>query len=128
MEPGRRWIDMEQNNRVEKRTEGSFYSKIEYQGDIISFASRSSPWETEGKEIGMTSTNVLWASRFRSGPAPELMALSRSDASHFRLAAYDLAASFSHARELVRAKLLTQEEGEAIEATLGDLRAEIGAG
>ena len=24
----------------------------------------------------MTSSNVLWASRFRSGPAPELMALS----------------------------------------------------
>jgi len=76
----------------------------------------------------MTSTNVLWASRFRSGPAPELMALSRSDASHFRLAAYDLAASSSHARELVRAKLLTQDEGKTIEAALGALKAEIGAG
>src|SRR4051794_24013293 len=76
----------------------------------------------------MTSTNVLWASRFRSGPAPELMALSRSDASHFRLAAYDLAASLSHARELVRAGLLTRDEGETIEAALKALKTEIAAG
>ncbi|SCZ12090.1 argininosuccinate lyase [Microvirga guangxiensis] len=76
----------------------------------------------------MASNTVLWASRFRSGPAPELMALSRSDASHFRLAAYDLAASFSHARELVRAQLLTPDEGEAIEAALVELQAEVAAG
>ncbi len=76
----------------------------------------------------MTSTDVLWASRFRSGPAPELMALSRSDSSHFRLAAYDLAASFAHARELVRAGLLTQDEGETITAALSALQAEIAAG
>lgn len=56
------------------------------------------------------------------------MALSRSDASHFRLAPYDLAASVSHARELVRAGLLTQAEGEAIEAALAALGSEIAAG
>lgn len=76
----------------------------------------------------MTSANVLWASRFRTGPSPELMALSRSDASHFRLAPYDLAASLSHARELVRAGLLTSAEGKTIETALAALRIEIGAG
>jgi argininosuccinate lyase len=76
----------------------------------------------------MTSANVLWASRFRSGPSPELMALSRSDASHFRLVPYDLAASFSHARELVRAGLLTSAEGETIETALAALGIEIAAG
>lgn len=76
----------------------------------------------------MTAANVLWASRFRAGPSPELMALSRSDASHFRLAPYDLAASFSHARELVRAGLLTQAEGATIETTLAALATEIAAG
>lgn len=76
----------------------------------------------------MTAANVLWASRFRAGPSPELMALSRSDASHFRLVPYDLAASVSHARELVRAGLLTQAEGETIEEALAALGAEIAAG
>ncbi|WP_230533995.1 argininosuccinate lyase [Microvirga roseola] len=76
----------------------------------------------------MTTANVLWGSRFRSGPSPELMALSRSEASHFRLAPYDLAASFSHARELVRAGLLTRAEGEAIETALATIGTDVAAG
>ncbi len=76
----------------------------------------------------MTAANVLWASRFRAGPSPELMALSRSDTSHFRLAPYDLAASFSHARELVRAGLLTQAEGQTIEDALAALGTDIKGG
>lgn len=55
------------------------------------------------------------------------MALSRSDASHFRLVPYDLAASISHAQELVRAGLLTQAEGETIRETLAALGTEIAA-
>lgn len=76
----------------------------------------------------MTESKVLWASRFRSGPAPELMNLSRSDPSHFRLAAYDLAASSSHARELVRAGLLDEGEGTRIQETLAAIAADLEAG
>ncbi|RDI59996.1 argininosuccinate lyase [Microvirga subterranea] len=76
----------------------------------------------------MTEPKVLWASRFRSGPAPELMNLSRSDPSHFRLAAYDLAASSSHARELVRVGLLDEDEGERVQAALADIAADLEAG
>ncbi|MGO4573533.1 argininosuccinate lyase [Microvirga sp. 2TAF3] len=76
----------------------------------------------------MTTAKVLWGSRFRSGPSPELMNLSRSDASHFRLAPYDLAASLSHTRELVRAGLLTEVEGERIETSLTAIGADIAAG
>jgi argininosuccinate lyase len=56
------------------------------------------------------------------------MNLSRSDASHFRLAPYDLAASFSHARELVRAGLLDDAEGKRIESALTLIGADIAAG
>jgi argininosuccinate lyase len=42
------------------------------------------------------------------------MRLSRSDASHFRLVPYDIASSVSHARELLRAGLLTPAECEAM--------------
>jgi argininosuccinate lyase len=56
----------------------------------------------------------LWGGRFRSGPDPALMRLSRSDASHFRLVPYDIVASLSHARELLRAGLLTPAECETV--------------
>jgi argininosuccinate lyase len=56
------------------------------------------------------------------------MNLSRSDPSHFRLAAYDLAASFSHARELVRAGLIDEAEQERIEAALAAIGADVEAG
>src|SRR3954453_20521647 len=46
------------------------------------------------------------------------MRLSRSDASHFRLVPYDLAASRAHARELERAGLLDAAECAAVLAGL----------
>ena len=67
----------------------------------------------------MTEPTRLWGARFRAAPAPELMALSRSDPSHFRLAPYDLAASAAHARELVRAGILTAAEGETVDRRPG---------
>lgn len=76
----------------------------------------------------MVPPKVLWGSRFRSGPSPELMNLSRSDPSHFRLAPYDLAASSSHARELVRAHLIDEVEGERIQAALGEIAADVECG
>jgi argininosuccinate lyase len=56
------------------------------------------------------SETLLWGGRFRSGPDPALMRLSRSDASHYRLVPYDIASSVSHARELLRAGLLSPAE------------------
>jgi argininosuccinate lyase len=56
------------------------------------------------------SETLLWGGRFRSGPDPALMRLSRSDASHYRLVPYDIASSGSHARELLRAGLLSPAE------------------
>jgi argininosuccinate lyase len=56
------------------------------------------------------------------------MNLSRSDPSHFRLAAYDLAASFSHARELARAGLIDEAEGERIAAALTAIRTDLETG
>jgi argininosuccinate lyase len=51
----------------------------------------------------------LWGGRFRTGPDPSLMRLSRSDASYFRLVPYDIASSISHARELLRAGIIQLE-------------------
>jgi argininosuccinate lyase len=55
-------------------------------------------------------TERLWGGRFRSEPAAALTAFSRADPSFFRLAPYDLAGSRAHARELVRARILTDAE------------------
>ncbi len=52
---------------------------------------------------------ALWGGRFASGPAPELVALSRSTHFDWRLAPYDLAGSRAHARVLHRAGLLDDE-------------------
>ncbi|MCB5174164.1 argininosuccinate lyase [Microvirga lenta] len=76
----------------------------------------------------MTAPKVLWASRFRSDPSPELMNLSRSETSHFRLAPYDLVASSAHARELVRSGLIEKAEGERIQAALASIGTDIQAG
>ncbi|MCX8278705.1 argininosuccinate lyase [Phyllobacterium sp. 0TCS1.6C] len=60
----------------------------------------------------------LWGARFRASPAPELVAFSRSESSYFRLVPYDLASSMAHARELVRAGILTEAEAEEACAAL----------
>ncbi|MDQ0997694.1 argininosuccinate lyase [Phyllobacterium ifriqiyense] len=56
----------------------------------------------------------LWGARFRASPSAELTALSRSESSYFRLVPYDLASSAAHARELVRANILTASEAEQV--------------
>jgi len=76
----------------------------------------------------MTQDTRLWGARFRSGPDEALMTLSRGDASHFRLAPFDIVASQAHARELGRAGLLTNAERDAIVSTLDTLRAGVAAG
>jgi len=70
----------------------------------------------------------LWGARFRTSPSPELIALSRSESSYFRLVHYDLTSSMAHARELVRAGILTRAEADKVCATLETMGAEYEAG
>ena len=76
----------------------------------------------------MDKPSLLWGGRFRSGPSPALMRLSRSDASHFRLVPYDIAASLAHGRELVRGGILSETENSQIAGALTAIAAEIAAG
>jgi argininosuccinate lyase len=69
-------------------------------------------------------TERLWGGRFRSAPAAELKALSRSEESYFRLAPYDLAGSKAHARELQRAGVLNAEELQSLLDEMEQVRAE----
>jgi argininosuccinate lyase len=52
----------------------------------------------------------LWGGRFADGPAPELVALSRSTHFDWVLAPYDLAGSRAHARALAAAGFLDPDE------------------
>ncbi|MBW4033725.1 MAG: argininosuccinate lyase [Acidobacteria bacterium] len=52
----------------------------------------------------------LWGGRFADGPAPELVALSRSTQFDWQLAPYDLAGSRAHARALASAGFLNGDE------------------
>jgi argininosuccinate lyase len=57
-----------------------------------------------------TESGALWGARFAEGPAPELVALSRSTHFDWQLAPYDLAGSRAHARALAAAGYLSPEE------------------
>lgn len=52
----------------------------------------------------------LWGGRFSTGPAPEMIALSRSVHFDWRLAKYDLLQSKAHAKVLHNAQLLSDAE------------------
>ncbi|MDR5826054.1 argininosuccinate lyase [Caballeronia sp. LZ043] len=73
-------------------------------------------------------TERLWGGRFRSAPAAELKALSRSEESFFQLAPYDLAGSKAHARELHRAGVLNADELQKLLDEMEQVRAEFVAG
>ena len=60
----------------------------------------------------------LWGGRFVDGPAPELVALSRSTHFDWQLAPYDLAGSRAHARALAAAGFLDADELERMLAGL----------
>ena len=76
----------------------------------------------------MDKPSLLWGGRFRTGPSPELMRLSRSDASHFRLVPYDIASSLAHGNELARAGIVSDGENAEIAAALGQIAADVAAG
>jgi argininosuccinate lyase len=71
---------------------------------------------------------TLWGARFRSGPDPRLMRLSRWDPSHMRLVPYDLASSRAHCRELERAKILDARECKDMIAAIDEIEAGIANG
>ena len=56
------------------------------------------------------NAELLWGARFKAAPADTLTALSRSPDYYFALAPYDLAGCRAHARELMRAGLLSDDE------------------
>ena len=70
----------------------------------------------------------LWGARFRTGPSSEMMRLSRSEDSYFRMVPYDLVSSAAHANELVRAGVLKPDEAEIIAAALASIGKEYAAG
>ncbi|OWV98743.1 argininosuccinate lyase [Rhizobium sp. R693] len=70
----------------------------------------------------------LWGGRFSSGPSQELEALSRSHPSFFRLSPEDIAGSRAHARELARAKVLTDDELARMLETLDAIEADVASG
>jgi argininosuccinate lyase len=59
---------------------------------------------------GAAREGALWGARFRTGPSPELEALSRSTHFDWQLAAYDIAGSRAHARALAAAGYLDERE------------------
>jgi argininosuccinate lyase len=70
----------------------------------------------------------LWGARFRAGPSSEMMSLSRSEDSYFRMVPYDLVSSAAHANELVRAGILKPAEAGTIAAALASMGQEYAAG
>jgi len=73
-------------------------------------------------------SNLLWSSRFSSGPSEALAALSVSVHYDWRLAKYDLAGSRAHARALHRAGLLSDEELDGMIAGLDELERDVESG
>ena len=71
---------------------------------------------------------ALWGGRFASGPAPEMVELSRSTQFDWVLAPYDLAGSRAHARVLHRAGLLTDDELTGMLGALDQLGADVADG
>jgi len=76
----------------------------------------------------MTEPVRLWGARFRTPPSAALMRLSRAPENYFRLVPEDLRSSIAHARELVRAGILTQDEGDRISVTLSEIGKDFEAG
>jgi argininosuccinate lyase len=73
-------------------------------------------------------TQRLWGARFKSEPSAALKALSRSEASFFRLVPYDLAGSRAHARELQRAGILQAVELDQLLLAIDQVEREFLAG
>lgn len=75
-----------------------------------------------------TNEGSLWGGRFADGPAPELVALSRSTHFDWVLAPYDVTASKAHATVLHAAGLLTDDQRDGLLAGLDSLGSDIADG
>ena len=75
-----------------------------------------------------TNEGSLWGGRFADGPAPELVALSKSTHFDWVLAPYDVTASKAHAKVLHKAGLLTDEQRDSLLVGLDSLGADIADG
>ena len=76
----------------------------------------------------MNDANSLWGSRFESGPAESLAALSRSVQFDWRLARYDIAGTRAHIKALMSAGYLTTAEHEKLERSLVELQSRVDQG
>jgi argininosuccinate lyase len=72
--------------------------------------------------------NAAWGGRFAGGPAEVMQRINVSIDFDKRLYAQDLAGSQAHCAMLVRQRILSQEDGEAIARGLEQIRQEIEAG
>ena len=72
--------------------------------------------------------STLWHGRFEGGPAEELMAFTASLPFDSRLAADDLTGSRAHVRGLVRAGILSDEEGKSVLSALDEVEKELADG
>ena len=71
---------------------------------------------------GATNQGALWGGRFEGGPSDALAALSKSTHFDWVLAPYDVTASKAHARVLLRAGLLTEEQRDGAAGRAGQPR------
>jgi argininosuccinate lyase len=80
------------------------------------------------KESRSGEAGALWGGRFESGPAPELVELSRSTQFDWVLAEYDIAGSRAHARALANAGYLSEEELAGMLRALDTLESDVRSG
>ena len=80
----------------------------------------------------MTKGNVtggkLWGGRFGGGPSDAMFALSKSTQFDWRLALHDIAGSRAHAKALLAAGLLDEEQAAAMDDGLAELARRVEAG
>jgi len=74
------------------------------------------------------NATALWGGRFKSGPSPELTALSKSTHFDWVLASYDIKGSRAHARALHKAGLLTDDEAARMDKALVTLSEQVANG
>jgi argininosuccinate lyase len=84
---------------------------------------------TESSSAGSgRSANAAWGGRFAGGPAEIMQRINVSIAFDKRLYAQDIAGSLAHCDMLVRQKVLSREDGDAIARGLAQIQGEIEAG
>jgi argininosuccinate lyase len=84
---------------------------------------------TESSSAGSgRSANAAWGGRFAGGPAEIMQRINVSIAFDKRLYAQDIAGSLAHCDMLVRQKVLSRHDGDAIARGLAQIQGEIEAG